>query len=76
MYYVINVNSDGIYVVDELTKNELEGRLAGKYQGDKVVKLAMPEVKYPNYWSESMIIIKGEVVMPRSIRVVERFELP
>lgn len=76
MYYVITTSADGVHVT-VYTKEGLEQALSetGGFGSYKILP-SLPKENNPNYWGESMVIIKGEVVTPKPIQVVQRFELP
>lgn len=77
MYYVISASPDGIYV-NQYTKEELEKSLADpdEYGGQNILPVLSKSDSDPNTWGNSILIIKGEVVIPKPIQVVKRFELP
>jgi len=58
--YVIR-NSDGDVYVEALTDEELDSRLAEEYWGDVGVLTHAP-TEDTNYWGDSILIIRGEVL--------------
>lgn len=71
MYYVIKSGEDGCKV-SCLTKEELVNNLNEKYWGD-VKYLEKFDTNDPNYWGESILIIKGEAIVPKSVKIVESY---
>ena len=72
-YYVITV-SDGDVRIDEVDKSKLKKLLDEDYYGCTTMeKLENEDL---NYWNDDrMLIIKGEIIVPRPIQVVTEFEL-
>lgn len=65
--YVIR-NSDGDTFIDELTDEELEDRLGEQYYGESVGMPRLPRgprANNTNYWDESILIIRGEIITGR-----------
>jgi hypothetical protein len=75
MYFVI-CNSDGDTRIDMLDGDELERRLNEHYYGERVQFLkAIPDPD-TNYWPENTIlIIRGNIVMPQPQEIVTRYAL-
>lgn len=75
MYFII-CNSDGETTVDQVSKEELKKRIDGSWYGalEDVLK-AVPRNADTNYWDGKILIIKGKVVCPKPVKVVERFEI-
>lgn len=72
-YIVFYYNEDGDRVQPEfLTKNSLEKRLNENYWGDKV-KILTPSCDFE--YETGILIIKGEVIKPKSVKVVQQWEL-
>ena len=61
MNYVIR-NSDGDTIIDELTDEQLDERLKTEYYGKSAGMSRMPRVSDTNYWDDSILIIRGEVI--------------
>jgi len=59
-YYVIE-NSDGDTFVTEYTKDELQQRM----DEEDMICLDNVNVGETNYWGESCLIVKGEIVIPK-----------
>ena len=74
-YYVIH-NGDGDTTVEELTKEQLMERVNddGLYYGQPFLD-EIPKESDTNYWSGYPLIIKGHVVSPKPIKIVEEFEI-
>jgi hypothetical protein len=73
-YYVID-NSDGDSRVTEYSKKELEYAI----NAEEILGTFFD--KYPaepdtNYWRDTKLIIKGEVVFPKIVQKVTEYELP
>jgi hypothetical protein len=68
-YFVIR-NSDGETYVDRISADDLLRQLLDEdYYGGKPV---LKDLKEPstNYWGGSILIIKGEIVSPRPVKIV------
>lgn len=76
MYYVIH-NSDGYTTVTLLNKDELIERVNDNYWGSDVEYLdSIPRETDINYWGEGkVLIIKGDVSVPKPKKVIETFEI-
>ena len=75
MYYIIK-NSDGDTTIEGVTKKELLERIDPKdpYYGHTNF---LEEIKEgdTNYWGDNILIIKGSIVSPTPVKVVEKFEV-
>ena len=76
MYFVIH-NSDGDTTIDRITKSQLEARLNDEdYYADAEFLSEVPDELDTNYWPENAhIIIKGRVIVPKSVSKVTAFEV-
>ena len=74
-YFVIH-NGEGDTSVEELTKEELMERINGDgyYYGQPFLD-QIPNRTNTNYWGGQPLIIKGHVVSPKPIKVVEEFDI-
>ena len=74
-YFVI-CNSDGDTTVDCLTKEELLERLdpEDSYYGNGGYLKEISDTD-TNYWGEKVLIIKGEVVVPKEVKVVTEIDI-
>lgn len=71
-YFVI-YNSDGDTIIEEINKATLEKRLNETFYGNQVQFLdLMPKSRNTNYWQGAILIIKGTIVVPKT---VTRFEV-
>lgn len=75
-YYVIK-NSDGDTYVEEIDKQELLNRLDPEdpYYGTLEFLKTIPKNGDTNYWGDKLLIIKGEIVVPKAIEVATKYEL-
>lgn len=75
-YFVIH-NSEGDTTVEEVTKEELESRLESEdpYYGTSDCLDKIPERSDTNYWEGKPLIIKGDIVVPRSVQVITKIEI-
>ena len=75
MYFVIT-NSDGDTNVTPFTKEALEAAIAENYWGEDVTYLEkIPNPTDTNYWGVSVLIIKGDVVVPKPVETVIKYEI-
>lgn len=73
-YFTIS-NSDGDTYVYEATKESLLKELdEGDLSIDEILT-EIPESNDTNYWGGKTLIIKGEIVVPKPVTVVEKYEL-
>jgi len=72
-YFIIH-NGDGDTNVDVLTREELTKRLNEEYYGDVGFLREITE-KDTNYWGDALLIIKGEIIIPKPVKVIEEYEL-
>lgn len=77
MYFVILTDEDGTSV-EVKTKEELLKELN---RGDYSERNLMNEDDYlkcgidPNYWGRSILIVKGEIVIPKPVERVKEYEI-
>lgn len=72
-YFVIS-NSDGDTTVRVLAKETLLKQIEENYWGDREILNKIPDSD-TNYWGESVVIIKGEIVTPTPIVTVTKFDI-
>lgn len=75
-YYVIRTSCDGIYVnvmSKEMLLKEF-GEEGSGYSAEQVLDEMPPDVD-PNYWGESLLIIKGKVVSPKAVETVTHWDV-
>jgi len=79
-YFVINdCDDDGAYI-EQMSKTELLQRLKIRpdqeaYYGENPTFLSEIEHNNISYWGSDFLIIKGEIVTPRVVKVIEKFEI-
>lgn len=73
-YFLLVPGEDGMRV-EVLDKAELEKRLVEGYYGSRKVVGQVPERDH-NYWGNAMVIIKGDLVLPKTVETVTKVELP
>jgi hypothetical protein len=74
-YFVISTSEDGVFIY-ELTKAEVTKRLAEYSQEGRGPTPFPTNGADPNYWGTSLVVIKGEVVQPKIVETVTRWEVP
>jgi hypothetical protein len=72
--YFIITNSDGDTTVTEMTKTQLLRAIEENYWGDRVCLADIPRSD-TNYWGESILIIKGKVVIPEPEQVITKYKI-
>ena len=75
MYFVIRTSADGISI-EQMSKDVLEQRLAGNYWGQVACSAELPKNSDPECWTERLVIIKGEIVVPEAIQKVIEYRVP
>lgn len=73
-YFVLSSTEDGM-TISILNKESLETRLAEKYWGEDIEIFTSAPDKDPMYWPAGLLIIKGEVIVPKAVEVVTKFEV-
>jgi len=74
VYFVIN-NNEGDTRVNMITKQELLERVNEHYWGHCEYLSEVPQERDTNYWGVSVLIIKGEVVVPTAKEKVIEYEI-
>ena len=73
-YFVIST-SDGDTMIDVLDKETLLKRLEENYWGNmEIISDEIPDSD-TNYWGDSIVIIKGEIVTPTPIVTVTKLDI-
>ena len=75
MYIVIRTGADGISI-DQMPKDLLEKQLEERYWGRVTCATELPKNSDSETWDESLIIIKGEVVVPEAVQTVTKYRVP
>jgi len=73
-YFVI-MNSEGDTSVHKMTKEELLTRLEEEYWGSNPQFINQIKQADTNYWGDSMMIIKGEMVEPYAEETITKYEI-
>lgn len=73
-YFVIR-NSDGDTTVTEFTKEKLIKALEENYWGEGIQALNTIKEQDTNYWGERILIIKGNIVTPKPVETVVRYDI-
>lgn len=77
MYYFIHCNEDGDICVVEYMKDELLGDIEEEYWGDGDLSFfdSMPNETDPMYWGDKILLIKGKIVTPQPVKVVDKYDI-
>lgn len=73
MYFLIHCNEDGEISVDGYGEEDLLKALADEDYGPLTFFDKMPNDS-PEYWKKSLII-EGDIVVPKAIKVVKAYEI-
>jgi len=73
-YFVICQDDDGEVFVDKLTKEQLLEHLNEYYWGDSEIFSDLPDFDLAA-WHSGLLIIKGEIVVPRAVEKITSFEV-
>ena len=73
-YFVIT-NSDENTNIECLDKDELLKRINENYWGDADYFTSIPRETDTNYWSNNVMIIKGEIITPIAEKIVTRYNI-
>lgn len=74
MYFVIQCSEDGDVSVIEYEKDELLSLINAEDCGDGSFFDTMPESDL-QYWKNKTLIIKGDIVSPKPVKVVKEYEI-
>jgi hypothetical protein len=75
MYYVIH-NSEGEVSVEVLSKEIFLARLKDEWYGSEIEFFdSMPDKNDTNYWGNTLMVIKGEIVTPKPIMSVIEYDI-
>lgn len=74
MYFFIYCSEDGDVSVQQYEKADIERCITEKDYGD-IGYFEKLEESDPQYWDDKALIIKGEIVTPKPVRTVEKFEI-
>lgn len=74
-YFILTASEDGGHA-ECISRSELLKRLNEDYWGSDVeFQTSFPSNKDMNYWGGKVVIIKGDVVAPKAVEVVKRYEV-
>ena len=73
MYFVIH-NSDGETTVEKMSKEKLLERINDEHYG-KVEFIDGIGNNDTNYWGDDILIIRGEIVVPKPKKIVETYDI-
>jgi len=74
MYYFIYCDDDGEVAVSEYNRENLLQALVDQDYGEIEFLKGMSLGNYPQYWGNKVLIIKGEIVVPKPKKTVKEFE--
>ena len=74
MYFLIHCSEDGDVSVDKYEKDALLLAIKENYYGDIGFFDKMPDGGVM-YWGNRVLIIKGEIVIPKPVEVVKKYEI-
>jgi len=74
-YFLIR-NSDGDTHIHEFTKEQLEKALNAEDFGPNAEwKDSIGKHSDTNYWGEGMLIVKGEIITPKEVKIITAYKL-
>jgi len=73
-YFVIFCSEDGETCVTQLEQDELLRRLSDNYYGTSAFLPGIGNAN-PAYWGDTLLIIKGKVVVPKELPAQPVFEV-
>jgi hypothetical protein len=77
MYFVIHNSEDGEASVHQMGAEELQNKLKADYWGTGKRFLSSDDTFScdPNYWGGKLLIIKGEIIVPKPKQTVTEYEV-
>lgn len=80
-YFIVTSGEDGVSVDGPLEEEEVLRRITADDEGNTyygVIRKFLPKVPQPtcDIGEEEMVIIKGDVVVPKSVQTVTRYKIP
>lgn len=73
-YLIIYCSQDGEHSIERISKEQLERRLNDKHYGDAPI-LEMNESRVDFNTQYGVFIIKGEIVLPKPLKVIQQWEI-
>ena len=76
-YYAIHNTEDGLYISKVTDINKLLEAIADGDYGPLQFYTDIPYESDPNYWEDrpGLILIKGEIVVPKAVETVTKYEI-
>jgi len=81
MAYFVIANCDGETTVNQMSERTLLQRInpeengGGEYYGNSGFLEKIPENSDTNYWGDNILIIKGDIISPKPVKVVKKYTL-
>lgn len=76
-YFIIHNSEDGEVSVHQMDAEELQKKLKEDYWGTGK-KFILPNDIFdcdPNYWGGKLLIIKGEIIVPKAKQTIIEYEV-
>lgn len=74
-YFIIAQTEDGINISEPLSKEEVLRRVEEKYYGNIPILNRMPLMIDSSLYDNGLIIIKGDIVMPKPVQTVTKYDI-
>ena len=74
MYFTIHCSEDGDVRVHQDSKEELLQKITEHYYGDSEFFSSLQGTD-PQEWGDKLLIIKGEIVVPKPKKIIEKYEI-
>lgn len=74
-YFIIGMSEDGEPFHYIMTKKRLQEFLEENPEQEFMTEEDLKENRDLNYWNDAILIIKGEIVIPKPVEVVTKFEV-
>jgi hypothetical protein len=76
-YILIYKSPNGEIYIENIDPTTLSHDLVeGEYGDDYKFLGALPSTRNADYWPIGMLLIKGEIVVPRTVEVITKVEIP
>lgn len=74
-YFVMRCSEDGEVSINQLSKTDLLRRIEEKYWGERAEFIDYIPDSDPQSWGHSIVIVKGNLVMPEPVTKILKYNI-